>query len=137
LVLALQKPWGSTLWADERLATAYGFELSYPLLDRRVVEIALTVPTTFRLPVPRPKPLLAAAFLGEHEETRLKMTFGSFYQALWANLRGDFPELFGPSMLCAKLGYVDPTALPDVGDVRQAVEMLNMVPVELWLQNHF
>ena len=133
LVAALRGPAADAFEIEERIHQRFNVRASYPLLDLRVVRVALSVPSRLRAPVPEPKPLLAQAFLGRHSIDRKKMTFGPYYNRLARSAWTEMPEIFTSEALVARRGLVDAASLL----ARRAdwkVESLRVVPVEMWLQ---
>jgi asparagine synthase (glutamine-hydrolysing) len=119
------------LW--ERLFARAGVEYSSPLLDARVVRLALSLPVELRVPVPTPKPLLARALLDGFDASRRKARFTQYYMRLAASARNDFPGLLGPRALSAVRGYIRRDRLEALSDPRWVEAALPLLNVETWL----
>ena len=114
----------------QRVDTAY----VAPLLDLRVVSVALSLPDHLRAPVPEAKPVLARAFLGPRARTRTKGRYVGIVDALAEEEVRLFPGLRRTGRLLAKLGYVS-EPLPSHADVAQwSSQVLRLLPLELWLR---
>ena len=114
----------------QRVDTAY----VAPLLDLRVVSVALSLPDHLRAPVPEAKPVLARAFLGARARTRTKGRYVGIVDALAEEEVRLFPGLRRTGRLLAKLGYVS-EPLPSQADVAQwSSQVLRLLPLELWLR---
>lgn len=111
-------------------------EIQYacPLYDQRVVRAALSLPAGLRVPVPTPKPVLAAALLRGLDRGRVKAITYPYFFALAQTLHRDFPWLFESGNLCCKFGFVRGSGLPASTDRGWLGEALNLVPLEMWLR---
>ena len=136
LLLQLRAPHPAGFDLDERLAQTRGVRLANPLLDLRVVQVALSLRLRDRVPVPRPKPMLAAAFLGGLAGTRVKMSFIPYYDRLARHVHKAHPELFEPNNLASRAGIVDGAGLEHAGTDRWRIESLGAAVLEMWLQEH-
>ena len=89
--------WGAAPDAElmERLFATAGISYASPLLDQRVVRVALGLPVELRVPVPGPKPVLSRALLDGFESTRTKARMTAYFSRLATNLLSDFPEMYG------------------------------------------
>jgi asparagine synthase (glutamine-hydrolysing) len=120
------------LW--QRTFARTGVEYASPLLDTRVVRVALSLPVELRVPTPTPKPLLSRAMLEGFEESRRKIAFTAYYDLLSASVRRDFPHLVASSGLAAGEGYVRRERLVRVGETRWKLAALPLTAVENWLR---
>lgn len=134
LLMQLRAPHPAGFDLDERLAQTRGVRLAHPLLDLRVVGVALSLGLRDRVPAPRPKPMLAAAFLGDLAATRVKMSFLAYYDRLARRMHAAYPELFAPGNLSSRTGFVDGAALKHAGTDRWRTESLGAAVLELWLR---
>ena len=128
------RPAGGTAYdLDERLGAIHGLEIASPLLDLRVVRVAMNMRPTSRAPVPEPKPILARAFLRGLPGERRKVSFYEYYLRLAHAAWKTVPEVFGPGSRLARRGLVDGSIVQDHrGD--WPIESLALVPVEMWLR---
>ncbi len=120
------------LW--ERVFQAAGVEYASPLLDLRVVRLALALPVGLRVPAPSPKPVLASGLLDGFGATRQKARFTSYFGRLAESLRASFPWAFGPRSLLVERAFVRGEGLHALGDRRWGVSALGLVPPEMWLR---
>jgi hypothetical protein len=120
------------LW--QRLFTRAGVEYASPLLDTRVVRVALSLPLELRVPTPTPKPLLSRAMLEGFEASRRKVAFTAYYYLLSASVRQNFPHLVASNGLAAGEGYVRSERLARVGETRWELAALPLTAVENWLR---
>jgi hypothetical protein len=118
----------------ERCCQRVGKEYSSPLLDRRVVQVALSLPLEHRIPVPSPKPLLSRAFLDGFEKTRRKARFTSYFERLADSLRREFPWIVSPDSVAARRGFVRRDRLAAVHEPRWRLAVLPMATLEAWLR---
>ena len=118
----------------ERVFSFSGARLAWPLLDQRVVSLALALPVSLRVPVPGPKPVLSAAALEGIDEGLVKAPLGGFVRALVENSLAEFPTTLGRGSLAANLGLVRKEGLAHVGDVRWAWEAADLLGLEIWLR---
>jgi asparagine synthase (glutamine-hydrolysing) len=135
LIKALRAAGGSPfpeLW--QRLFARVGVEYASPLLDTRVVRVALSLPVELRVPTPTPKPLLSRAMLEGFEASRRKVAFTAYYHLLSASVRQDFPHLVASDGLAAGEGYVRRERLVRVGEARWELAALPLTAVENWLR---
>lgn len=135
LVLSLQAFGASPIpemW--ERLFLAAGKEYACPLLDQRVVRLALSLPVELRAPVPGPKPLLARALLDGFEGSRRKVRFTSYYRRLAGALMRDFPDWFEAGSIGAQRGFVRREGLAALSDPRWQTGLLRLANLEAWLR---
>ncbi|HKZ75910.1 MAG TPA: asparagine synthase-related protein [Actinomycetota bacterium] len=134
LISALLRVGGPVEDAIARPFAHQGIEYTHPLLDLRVVSLALSLPAALRAPVPGPKPVLAADLLTSFDSDRIKMTFPAYFQRLARGLQGDHADMFGPATASVRAGLVRPGGLRDVASSRWAWASLALVPVEMWLR---
>jgi hypothetical protein len=87
-----------------------------------------------RSPVRRFKPILASAFLGDLEGSRVKMSFMPYYDRLAMNMQSSFPELFTADGLAVGQGFLQPAGLPAIRDDRWRVDSLRVAVLETWLR---
>jgi hypothetical protein len=105
-----------------------------PLMDLRVVSVAVSLPDHFRAPVPEAKPVLARAFLGSWGRTRTKGRYVGIVEALAEEEVRLFHGSHQSSRLVAKLGYVS-EPFPSHRDVAHwSSLMLRLLPLEMWLR---
>src|SRR4029453_15447901 len=90
----------------ERVLQRLGTSYVAPLLDLRVVSVALSMPAHLRAPVPEAKPVPARAFLGPRGRTRIKGRYVGIVDALAEEEVRLFPGLRRTGRLLVKLGYV-------------------------------
>jgi asparagine synthase (glutamine-hydrolysing) len=121
----------SELW--ERLFAQAGLEYASPLLDSRVVRVALSLPVDLRVPVPTPKPVLAQALLDRFDVSRRKARFTGYYARLSASVREGFPNLVSPRATAVQRGYVLGDGLGALAQARWAPGALPLVSLENWL----
>jgi asparagine synthetase B (glutamine-hydrolysing) len=119
---------------EERLYQRYGIEFACPLLDLRVLSVALSVRVEDRAPIPTPKPLLADAFLGDLAASRVKMSFVPYYRRLARRTQASFPWLFFRDGHAARAGLIDPRGLGSVGDDMWLQDSLALGVLETWLR---
>lgn len=117
----------------EQLFQRAGIRYACPLFDQRVVRAALGLPLDLLVPVPGPKPVLAAALLGELDHSRLKAHYRRYYAGLARSLHRDFPWLFDSGSLCAERGFVRGGELRGVEPSLGWATLL-VVPLEVWLR---
>jgi hypothetical protein len=134
LLRALVKPRSTGFSLDERLYRSRGLEFTCPLLDLRVVSVALSVDLNDRAPVRRPKPLLSEAFLGRLGDSRVKMSFQPYYRRLARKTQVAYPELFSPQNHASQQGFVEPSGLHATGSDRWLQDSLAISVLELWLR---
>jgi hypothetical protein len=134
LLMSLRSPHPAGFDLEERMYQTRGVEPAYPLLDLRVVSVALSLELDERAPIDRPKPLLAAAFLGELADDRLKMSFTPYYHRLAQRMQRAYPELFAMDGLAARGGFIEPVGLASIGEERWLIESLGVAVLELWLR---
>jgi asparagine synthetase B (glutamine-hydrolysing) len=135
LHLALQRFGGSTFDVYERMLQLRQMEISHPLLDMRVVRLALSLPIPLRLPDPVPKPTLTLAFLERWSATRIKNEFFSYYIGLARYLRSTFTWLATSDSLAVLSGYAIAERIHKANEDRWALEFLSLVPVQMWLRD--
>lgn len=111
-----------------------GIRYACPLYDQRVVRAALALTPELRVPVPGPKPVLAAALLGDVDKSRVKANFMPYAVGLDRALHRDFPWLFDSGSLCTRYGFVHGSGLKASADRRWLGEGLALVPLEMWLR---
>jgi asparagine synthetase B (glutamine-hydrolysing) len=119
---------------EERIYQWRRVEPAYPLLDLRVVGVAMRLRLEHRSPVRRFKPILASAFLGELEGSRVKMSFMPYYDKLARNVQSSFPELFTADGLAADQGFLLPAGLSAIRDDRWRIDSLRVAVLETWLR---
>jgi asparagine synthetase B (glutamine-hydrolysing) len=134
LLTALRNPHPAGYELDERLYQTRGVEPAYPLLDLRVVSVALSLTLVDRAPVERPKPILASAFLGELADDRVKMSFTPYYDRLAKRMQTAYPELFSAAGLAAQRGFIDPRGLTAIDSDDWRIDSLGVAVLELWLR---
>ena len=134
LLMALRTPHPAGYDLDERLYQTRGIEPAYPLLDLRVVSVALSLALSDRAPIERPKPMLAAAFLGELADDRVKMSFVPYYERLATRMHQEYPELFSADGLAPRRGLVDPGGLDSIHRDEWKIDSLGIAVLELWLR---
>ncbi|MGI5349065.1 asparagine synthase-related protein [Streptomyces sp. CA-250714] len=134
---------GTTIRQTARAMARYGIAWEAPFLDDRVIEAALSVRLSERMPSGRFKPLLAAAMRGIVPQEILDRTDkGEFSAELYEGLargKGAAVEMCAGLRLAAR-GLADADALraallspPDQG--RYAAHLENTVAVEAWLRS--
>jgi hypothetical protein len=122
---------------EERIHARYGVVIAHPLMDLRVVRVALQLSVEDRAPVREPKPVLARAFLGDLARSRIKMIFTPYYQRLSGAIIRDYRPLVSPrTSLAARSGIIDPKGLGSALEDRWRLEALPLVPLEMWLRAH-
>jgi asparagine synthetase B (glutamine-hydrolysing) len=119
---------------EERLYQSYGIEFACPLLDLRVLSVALSVPIDDRAPISTPKPLLADAFLGDLAISRVKMSFVPYYRRLAKRMQASSPWLFSSDGHAAQAGLIEPPGLTSVGDDTWLQDSLALGVLETWLR---
>jgi asparagine synthase (glutamine-hydrolysing) len=134
MVASLQNQHPDAYALDERLFLTRGVQPAYPLLDLRVVSVALSLDLLERAPTPVPKPLLAAAFLGDLAESRVKMSFVPYYERLARRMHTTYPDLFSPKSLACQRGLIDADGLSAKSDAPWLVDSLGIAMLELWLR---
>lgn len=117
------------------LATSRGMEYSAPLLDLRLVDLALRVPDVMRAPVPHPKPLYAKV-LGRFDSTRIKAVQTTYFDRLARQMQRDQPWCFDPGGVLASTGAVRVQSLHAVADDRWRIQSLPLGPLAAWLRLH-
>ena len=120
--------------SPERLFAHAGARLSWPLADRRVVDVALRLSPELRLPIPVPKPVLEDAFLRDHAGGLVKASIGGYVDRLVAEYVSDFPSAFGPGSLAARNGLVMPSGLTLASDPRWRRSAADLAGLEMWLR---
>jgi len=106
-----------------------------PLFDRRVVDLALSLPVELRVPIPGPKPVLQSAFLDRLDPSRVKANLRPYYERLGRSARECFPAWYGSDSLTVRNGFtvaLRPDEVPD-GNLP---EWLRCLAVEAWLRQH-
>jgi asparagine synthetase B (glutamine-hydrolysing) len=122
---------------EERIHARYGVVIAYPLMDLRVVRVALQLSVEDRAPVREPKPVLARAFLGDLARSRVKMIFTPYYERLSGAIFRDHRPLVSPrTSLAARSGILDPKGLGRAMEDRWRLEALPLVPLEMWLRTN-
>ena len=134
LLKALRDPHPAGYDLDERLYQTRNVESAHPLLDLRVVSVALSLALADRAPIEVPKPMLAAAFLGDLAHDRLKMSFVPYYDRLATRMHMAYPELFSVDGLAARHGLIDPAGLVAIECDDWNVDSLGVAVLELWLR---
>jgi hypothetical protein len=134
LLTALSCPDPAGYDLQERLYQTRGVEPAYPLLDLRVVSVALSLDLIHRAPITSPKPMLEAAFLGDLAESRVKMSFEPYYRRLAKRMHETYPDLFSRESRVCSLGFIDPERLGAIDDPEWLVDSLGIGMVELWLR---
>jgi asparagine synthase (glutamine-hydrolysing) len=119
---------------QERLFQTRGVIPAYPLLDLRVVSVALSLGLRERAPIQHPKPMLAAAFLGELAESRVKMSFEPYYKRLARQMHRAYPDVFSQDSLACRYGLLEPAGLASIDDDHFLIESLGIAVVEMWLR---
>jgi asparagine synthetase B (glutamine-hydrolysing) len=120
---------------DERLCQTRGIEPMYPLLDLRVVSVALSMHLEDRAPIEGPKPLLGDAFLGPLAADRVKMSFVPYYERLTDSIHNRYPDLFSPvSSLAAERGFLDGRGLAEIASDAWKLDSLGIAVLEAWLR---
>jgi hypothetical protein len=119
---------------EERLYQTRRVEPGYPLLDLRVVSVAISLGLPERAPTPRPKPMLAAAFLGDLAESRVKMSFVPYYERLARRTQRAYPEFFSRDSIACERGFLEPEGLAVVDEDRFLIETLRIPILEMWLR---
>jgi asparagine synthetase B (glutamine-hydrolysing) len=132
LLDALRAGGGTDNDLDERLHRLVGMESAAPLLDLRVIQVAVSLAPGLRAPVPEPKPILAEALLGSFSVDRRKVSFQSYYRRLARSAWNTMAEVYGPGSRLAAAGLIDPDLLRRQRD-RWPLESLTVLPVEMWL----
>ena len=110
-----------------------GLEYAAPLLDLRLVDLALRLPDDQRAPLPHPKPVYAKV-LGDLERTRRKTRQTRYFKYLAHMFQRDHPGCFDPRGVLASTGLVEVQWLPAVADDRWYIDSLPLVPLSAWLQ---
>jgi asparagine synthetase B (glutamine-hydrolysing) len=118
----------------EQVYQRVGIRYACPFYDQRVVRTALALPVELRVPLPRAKPVLSRAFLGDLASTRVKARHTPYFAALAETMHAGFPWLFESGSLCARRGYVAGSIGPLSAGERWLVESLNVVPTEMWVR---
>ncbi len=127
-----------------------GVEARSPLLDRRVVEFAMTRPRTERAKLRETKRLLREALRGllpaevlAPRPYRTGVTVGYSRQAMHRFYPQAFGRLLQDPLLLAELGMVDPRRLREAVDRVQRqggeferVGLFHTLQAELWLRTH-
>jgi asparagine synthetase B (glutamine-hydrolysing) len=134
LVRELVKPPSAGFSLDERLYRSRGLEFTCPLLDLRVISIALSVDLDARAPIRTPKPLLSEAFLGQLGASRVKMSFRPYYRRLARRTQAAFPGLFSAQSYACQQGFVDPSGLQAAASDRWLQDSLAISVLEMWLR---
>jgi asparagine synthetase B (glutamine-hydrolysing) len=134
LLTALSSPDPAGYDLEERLYQTRGVEPGYPLLDLRVVSVALSLDLAHRAPITTPKPMLAAAFLGDLAESRVKMSFEPYYRRLATRMHRTYPGLFSRESCVCRLGFIEPNGLDAINEPEWLVDSLGIGMVELWLR---
>ena len=135
LDLALRSPHPAGYDLEERLYQHRGVEPAHPLLDLRVVSVALRLGLRHRAPITGFKPILASAFLGDLDESRVKMSFLPYYDRLASSVQESFPELFAPDSVACRTGLLEPAGLDSIGDDRWRIDSLGVAVLETWLRS--
>ncbi|MDQ6839662.1 MAG: asparagine synthase-related protein [Actinomycetota bacterium] len=118
----------------ERLMTLAGARRTSPLLDQRVVQLALSWPVDLRASLLRPKPVLGA-LLGPLDESRRKANFLPYYLAMAEASRRSFATWYGPDSQCARQGYVDGRSqVSDRSHDHSSLGLLQCLALEAWLR---
>jgi asparagine synthetase B (glutamine-hydrolysing) len=127
--------WGA--WGDvevvDRLFGSAGAYRAAPLFDLRIVKLALRLDTSAVVPVPGPKPVLAASFLGPFETTRAKVTYRDLHTRYAHDLLVRYPELVGPGTFAAREGLVDPSKMTQDALGRWVGALPALATLESWL----
>jgi asparagine synthetase B (glutamine-hydrolysing) len=134
LLTALVSPDPAGYDLEERLYQTRGVQPGYPLLDLRVVSVALSLDLADRAPITTPKPVLAGAFLGELAGSRVKMSFEPYFRRLATRMHRTYPGLFSRESCVARLGFIDPDGLWAIHEPDWLVDSLGIGVVELWLR---
>jgi hypothetical protein len=120
---------------EERIHARHGVAIAHPLMDLRVVRVALQLSVQDRAPVREPKPVLARAFLGDLARSRVKMSFTPYYERLSGAIFRDYRPLVSPrTSLAARAGIVDGKGLGRALEDPWRLEALPLVPLEMWLR---
>lgn len=118
----------------ERLVRHAGATFVSPLVDLRVVAIALRFPVELRLPYPTPKPVLDEALLGERGRGLVKASLAGYVESLPAAYRADFPSAYGAGSLGARMELTLPEGLGAAGDKRWSWQAADLAGLEMWLR---
>jgi len=117
----------------QQLASDSDLEYSAPLLDLRLVDLALRLPDEQRAPLPHPKPVYAKV-LGDFERSRVKARQTGYFEHLARTLQRDHPEAFDIRGVLASTGFVRLQWLPAVADDQWCIASLPLVPLSAWVQ---
>lgn len=121
------------LEALERLFQTSNLEYACPLVDQRVVRLALALPVEFRVPLPGPKPILTRALLDGFDATRRKARFVSYFAHLADAVFKHFPSVLGAGSLSVAGKFVRPEGLTALREPRWRTGVLPLLSLEAWL----
>lgn len=116
----------------ERFYRGFGLRYACPLLDLRVVRLALRLPSAARAPVPVPKPVLAEAFLRGVTCRKARQT--SYFEGLAGFALDARPDLFDSRSVLARRGVVRVDSLRRIREKAWRIHLLALIPVEAWLR---
>jgi asparagine synthetase B (glutamine-hydrolysing) len=106
-----------------------------PLLDLRVVRVALSLPARYLVPFPEAKVVPSRALLGSHSRTRVKANYSEFFDRLALQVQRDFPTWVASGNLLSRQGLVEEECLAAMGDPRWRVSLPAMLVAEGWLRS--
>jgi hypothetical protein len=118
----------------ERWFRHAGATMVWPLLDLRVVDVALRFPVELRLPFPTPKPVLDEALLGERGRGLVKASLAGYVEPLIPAYRGNFPTAYGAGSLGVQSGLIRSDGLEAAGDTRWKWQAADLAGMEIWLR---
>lgn len=122
----------SLLESQERLFRSVGIKYSCPLLDRRVISMAMSLPLESKVPVPFPKPILEPSLL-HLSETRVKGNFNPYFRRLAKGLTTHFSHWVEDSY-ASQVGLVDGSRLGTIDQPQWVAQALAFFGVESWLR---
>jgi hypothetical protein len=111
-----------------------GVGYASPFWDFRVVESVLSSRTEDVAPLESPKPLLAKAFLGEWDASRVKTSFFPYYARLADAATRLLDEQKTDGLRSAKVGIIRADKWEDGSAEAWPVEVLRLLAIELWLE---
>lgn len=119
------------LW--ERMLSSANIEYASPLLDLRVVQLAMALPPEQRLPISGAKPVLRRVLLGSLSSSRVKMIFTPYYTSYARSLQRSRPELTSHAKLAARQRLVSSEELRHATSAMWALQAMRLAALELWL----
>ena len=120
--------------APQRLFQAAGATMAWPLVDLRVVDVALRFPVELRLPYPAPKQVLDEALLGERGRGLVKASLADYIGTLLPVYRAHFRAAYGEGSLGVQQGLVRPVGSAATGETRWSWESADLAGLEMWLR---